>query len=62
MAFFGRGDDEGPGPYMDLRIAIFFVGAAVGVFGMVTDTDWLVGVAIAVLVLGFLLRFAGRDA
>ena len=41
------------------KIATFVVGASLGLAGMVGNIDWLVNVAIAILAVGFLMRFVG---
>lgn len=47
-----RGSDR----WLRLKMAIFVVGAAVGIAGMATENDLLVGVGIIVLAAGVLLR------
>jgi hypothetical protein len=46
--------------WLGQKMIFFVVGAALGVGGMVTGQEWLIWVAVAVLVLGFLLRVLGR--
>ncbi len=51
-----------PAPNLEWRVRLFGAGAILGVVGMWADQGWLVNVAIAVLLLAFLLRFrADRD-
>jgi hypothetical protein len=42
------------------KMIFFAIGAALGISGMITGTDWLIWAAIAVLILGFVLRVLGR--
>ncbi len=49
-----------PGRFVGLKIGLFFAGAAVLLAGMVMERDVLVAVAIAILGVGFLLRFLDR--
>ena len=48
-----RGDDR----FLDAKMLIFTLGAALALAGMAFELGWLVYVAIAVLVVGLLLRF-----
>ncbi len=52
--------DYGPDPGLNWKVGIFFLGAFLAFAGMWMEAQWLVGVAIAVLVLGMALRFIPR--
>jgi hypothetical protein len=43
------------------KIIIFVAGAAIGLLGIVSKTDWLVTLAVAVLAVGVILRMMTRD-
>ena len=47
--------------HLEWRIRLFGAGAILAVVGMATGQRWMVNVAIAVLLVGLILRFAGRD-
>jgi uncharacterized membrane protein len=49
---------RGPVRHLEWRIRLFGVGAILAVVGMATGQGWLVNLAIAVLLLGMVLRFA----
>jgi hypothetical protein len=51
---------RGPDIWLGEKMIFFAIGAALGIGGMVTGHEWLVWAAIAVLVLGFVLRLMGR--
>jgi len=44
-------------PWLEWKVRVFATGAAMAVGGMVLRIDWLVTVAIVVLVGGFMIRF-----
>ncbi len=48
---------ERPDPHLEKRVYIFWTGAILGLAGIFMDVGWLVGVAIAVLAVGMVLRF-----
>jgi hypothetical protein len=50
----------GSAGHLEWRIRIFGVGAIVGMVGIWSDQGWLVNVAIAVLLIGFAMRFLRR--
>ena len=52
-----RSQREGPDPHLEVKIVLFTVGAGLAVLGMHLQNRWVVGAAIAVLAVGFLLRF-----
>lgn len=43
--------------HLEWRVRLFGAGAILAVVGMAADAEWLVNVAIVVLVVGFSLRF-----
>lgn len=47
--------------HLEWRIRLFGAGAIIGMVGIFADVRWMIWIAIAVLVAGFLLRFLGRD-
>jgi hypothetical protein len=49
-----RADDY---PWLLWKVRLFVIGAGLAVGGMVMDLDWLILVAIAFLLGGFLVRF-----
>lgn len=56
MVFLDRSSDRST-QYLGWRMRLFAAGAAIGLVGIFTEIRWLIWVAIAVLVAGFLLRF-----
>ncbi len=56
MLFADRGR-RGPDRYLQWKVAALGVGAALLLFGIKLEAGWLVWAAIAVLGLGFVLRF-----
>lgn len=56
--FIRRGGD-GRGPALEWRVRLLGAGAILGIAGMWAEQPWMVNLAIAVLIVGFLLRFAG---
>lgn len=58
--FIRRGDD-GPDPHVRWKVAAFAAGAVVGLVGMALESRLVVGAAIVVLGVGFLLRFLPRN-
>lgn len=46
----------GPDRWLHVKMALFVLGAALGIAGMTADNDTLVGVGIFVLAAGVLLR------
>ncbi|MGH7466386.1 MAG: hypothetical protein ACRENP_00220 [Longimicrobiales bacterium] len=51
----------GPDRFINAKIAIFCLGAAIASAGIIMKKSWIVNVAIGVLLLGVCLRFLGRD-
>lgn len=54
-----RDPAAGPDLWLPLKMALFVTGAAAAMAGIALHRDWLVNVAIGLLLLGFLLRFVG---
>jgi Flp pilus assembly protein TadB len=57
--FLRRDRQPGEGRTLVPRTVAFAVGAGLALAGIALDLTWLVNVAIGVLLLAFLLRFAG---
>ena len=47
--FFARNYRGGPDPHLEIKSAIFVLGAGLAIVGMVYDIDWLITVAIVLL-------------
>lgn len=60
MIFLSR-RRRGPGRFLDLKVQLFFAGAAVLLLGMALERDALVGFAVVILAAGFALRFFERE-
>ena len=56
MIFLDR-DRKGEDPQLDWKIRLFLMGAGLAVVGIGLNSRLIVGVAMAVLLVGFLLRF-----
>lgn len=56
MVFVDR-DPDREVKHLAWRVRLFGAGAILGVLGIYLDARWLIWVAIAVLVVGFFLRF-----
>ncbi len=52
---------RGPDPFLRWKVRLFLAGAVVALLGMARDSSWLLGVAVAFLGAGFVLRFIPRD-
>jgi hypothetical protein len=61
MIFMDRGRRAGSGRFTRLKVHLFFAGAAVLLAGMALQRDALVLFAIAILAVGFVLRFFDRE-
>jgi hypothetical protein len=48
-----RGEDR----YLNVKVAIFCLGAGIAMVGIASGRRWIVNLAIVVLLVGFLLRF-----
>ena len=57
MIFRPSREKRGSDPFLIAKIAIFVLGATVALIGIATNTDWVITVAIAILLVGFILRF-----
>ena len=61
MVFFRASRDKrGPDRFLDLKIVIFVIGAAIAGVGIISARNWLIYIAIGVLVVGVALRFFDR--
>jgi hypothetical protein len=47
--------------YLEWKVRLFVVAAVFGLAGIYTESRWLTGVAIALLLAGFVLRFLPGD-
>ena len=61
MIFLDR-SRRGKDPYLKLKMALFWMGAALALLGIGLESPLLVNVAIAVLLGGFLLRFLSSSS
>jgi hypothetical protein len=52
---------RGPDRWLNVKVAIFCLGAGIALVGIASETKWVVNVAIGVLAIGFLMRFLPRD-
>lgn len=52
---------RGPDPFLRWKVRLFLGGAVAALFGMARDSSWLLGVAVALLGAGFVLRFIPGD-
>ena len=46
-----------PVRHLEVRVALFGAGAILALVGMATEQSWLINVAIAVLIVGVVVRF-----
>jgi hypothetical protein len=53
-------ENQGEDRFFYPKVILFSVGGGIGVAGMASGRDWLVGIAIGVVGVGILLRFLGR--
>ncbi len=61
MSLFFRRSDDGA-PWLHARLWLFGIGAAIALAGIALDDDRVIGAAILILAVGFLLRLLpGRD-
>ncbi len=60
MSFLHRRSGPGDSRLLEVRVWLFAAGAVLGLAGIYLNAGWIVGVAIAVLAVGFAVRFAGR--
>jgi membrane protein implicated in regulation of membrane protease activity len=61
MSFFTQTRASGPGRFLQWKVRLFAVAAVVLLVGMAREIDWLVGVAIALLAVAFVLRFFEKE-
>jgi hypothetical protein len=59
MFMASRRERTGNERFFAIRVVIFSLGAALGIAGMLSEIDWLVWIAIGVLVIGIVLRMVG---
>jgi hypothetical protein len=52
-----RGEDR----MLGQKMLVFGLGAVIAMAGMATERDWLIYVALVLLLLGLAMRFAGRE-
>ncbi len=57
LVFLDRSRRAREYPWLEWKVRLFTVGASLAVGGMLLRIDWLITVAILVLVAGFVLRF-----
>jgi hypothetical protein len=50
---------RGPDPWLDWKVRVFFLGAALALVGMAMGNRVVTGVAMGVLLVGVILRFVG---
>jgi hypothetical protein len=53
-------ETRGPDPFLNLKVVLFALGAALGIAGIISGRELLVGIGVLVLVVGVLLRFLQR--
>lgn len=56
VLFRASRERRGPDPHLDLKIAIFSIGAILAMIGMALDNQWFIYAAIGVLAVGVILR------
>jgi len=61
MPFISQRRPRGPGRFLQWKVWLFSLGAILLLVGMARNIDLLVGAAIGVLAVAFLLRFFERD-
>ena len=54
-----RGDLTGADRFFAIKAVLFVLGASLGIAGMVTETGWLVWIAIGVLAVAIVVRLVG---
>jgi hypothetical protein len=52
-----RGEDR----LLGQKMLVFVLGAVIAMAGLATERDWLIYVALVLLLLGLAMRFAGRE-
>lgn len=53
-------ETRGPDPFLNLKVVLFALGAAIGIAGIISGRELLVGIGVLVLAVGVLLRFLQR--
>ncbi len=53
-------EERGPDPFLNLKLILFALGAALGIAGIISGRELFVGIGILVLAIGVLLRFLQR--
>ena len=54
-------EKRGPDRFLNLKVAIFSLGAGTALVGILSNRNWVINVAIGILLIGVILRFVGRD-
>jgi len=52
---------RGPDPFLQVKVILFAIGAALAIAGMIAGSQLLVGIGILVLAIGVFLRFIQRS-
>lgn len=52
---------RGPGRFLQWKVRLFAVAAVILLVGMAREIDWLVGIAVALLAVAFVLRFFEKE-
>lgn len=52
---------RGPDRFLAHKMLLFITGAVMGMIGIATDRNWIIYLAVGVLVVGLLLRFLARS-
>lgn len=60
MIFRPTRESRGPDRFLEAKMIIFTIGAALGIAGMISENRLLVGLALLVLLVGVAMRFVGR--
>jgi hypothetical protein len=53
-------EQRGPDRWLNAKVAIFCLGAGTALAGVASGKTWIVNLAIAILAVGFLMRFLPR--
>ena len=61
MIFRPSRDRRGRDRWLNIKVAIFCLGAGIALVGIASGKNWVVNLAIGVLAIGFLMRFLPRD-
>lgn len=59
MVFRPSRESRGPDRFLDAKVILFALGAAIGIAGIISGRGLFVGIGILVLAIGALLRFVG---